>query len=442
MLIRRPWKHWMRLPATTLAIAVIALFALCAAAQAAKGVVRGEVTDSSGGMLPRVTVVAIGADGQVLATSVTDGKGGYVFRDLPPGPVMLRFQREGFAGVLVGVTVEPGAESRAAVQRLELAPMSETVDVRAPAPVEKPRPFVPPVVPSPPRAPVLKPVPAHDRDSVCGPAKPGAAAESLGTIRSNRYVAEGGLYTSGAQVIIDGGMLNGLEVGQNVVVRRYFRVRGLAGPEATGEHSAGLVQIVAVSERSSIALVVYACDELRTGDFLASFKPEPIRPPDPRGIPAYRDAARILFADEGQILGAPRRLMVIDRGSERGVRVGQRLTLFRRKGRGGATPDVVGDAIVVAVRTDSATIRIERVNGTISSGDFAAPEAPAPVAREENNVGRIAVASETHHFLEMTSSFSTPNTPLTSRALIPATVLSASLSTTPSSVVRPFFTMM
>ena len=184
------------------------------------------------------------------------------------------------------------------------------------------------------------------------------------------------------QVIIDGGIVNGLGVGQNLVVRRHFRVRGLDGPDAMGEHSAGLVQIAAVSERSSIAHVIYACDELRKGDFLALFTPEPIRPPEARGVPAYGDPARILFADEGQILGAPRRLMVIDRGSERGVRVGQRLTLFRRQGRGGGKPDIVGDAIVVAVRTDSATIRIERVNDAISSGDWAAPQVPSPVAGE------------------------------------------------------------
>ena len=115
-------------------------------------------------------------------------------------------------------------------------------------------------------------------------------------------------------------------------------------------------------------------------DFLASFKPEAIRTPDPMGIPAYRDAARILFADEGQMLGAPRRLMVIDRGSEHGVSAGQRLTLFR-KGRSAARPDVVGDAIVVAVRSDSATIRVERVTDAISSGDWAAPQGPSSVAR-------------------------------------------------------------
>ena len=152
----------------------------------------------------------------------------------------------------------------------------------------------------------------------------------------------------------------------------------LAGAETKGEHSAGLVQIVSVSDRSSIAVVIYACDELRNGDFLASFRPESVRSPDPHGTPDYDDAARILFGDEDQTLAAPRRLMVIDRGTLRGVRVGQRVTLFRR--RGGRSPEITGDAVVVAVRIDSATIRIERVTDIISSGDLAAPQIPSPIA--------------------------------------------------------------
>jgi hypothetical protein len=321
-----------------------------------------------------VAVVATLADGQIL-TAVTDRVGGAVFPAVSAGPVMLRFRLEGFSGVLAGVTVESGAETRV-VQRLEVAPVLETVTVEAPAPVEPPRPLPPPPpVPSPPRGPLVKPVPPHDRDSVCGPAKPGAAAESFGTIRSSRYVAEGGLYTTGAQITVDGGALNGLEVGQNLVVRRHFRVQGIAGSGSTGEHSAGLVQIVSVSDRSSIAVAIYACDGLRAGDFLASFRPEPIRPPEPRGIPDYGEAARILFADEGQILGRPGRLMVIDRGSERAIRVGQRVTLFRR---GGGGPTVLGDAVVVAIRSDSATIRVERINEMIAAGDLAAPQIPEP----------------------------------------------------------------
>jgi len=110
------------------------------------------------------------------------------------------------------------------------------------------------------------------------------------------------------------------------------------------------------------------------GDRLAPFTPEPLRAPEPAGAPAFDEAAQILFADSGQLLGAPRRFMVIDRGADQAIRAGQRLTLFRREARGDRKPIVVGDAVVVAVRHDSATIRVERVNDAIGFGDWAAPQ--------------------------------------------------------------------
>jgi hypothetical protein len=359
----------MRVPATTLAIVMhVAMYSTVTAGQAARGVVRGEVTDDSGAVLPGVIVVVTATGGRLLATTVTDGAGGYVFSALPAGPITLTFQLEGFAGATVALAVQSGAESRV-VQHLELAHFSETVVVHGPPPVDVPPRVIPPPLPPP----VARPVVAHDRDSICGPAKPGALPESLGTIRSGSDASQRDLYGTGAELVIDGGLSDGLEVGRNLVVRRYYRVRGAAPGAAVGEHSAGLLQIVAAGERSSVAVVVYACDELRKGDFLASFNPEPIRDPDPSGIPAYYDAARILFADEDQTLGAPQRLMVIDQGTEHGTRVGQRFTLFRQ-GRGPAKRDVVGDAIVVAVRTDSATIRVDRVTDAVSAGDWAAPQ--------------------------------------------------------------------
>jgi len=363
---------------TPLAAAILAiLVVICStviAAETEPGSVRGVVTDASGGVLPGVTVVATAADGRALATAVTDGEGRYVFGALPSGLVHLSFQLDGFDPAVVDLAVQSGVESRVA-QRLELARITESVVVYAKALPVRPPP------PPPPPPPVLIPVPTHDRDSICGPAKPGSTTESLGTIGVRRYGDVRGLYTTGDELIIDGGTLNGLDVGRNVVVRRHYRVSGPEGAAATGEHSSGLLQIVEVGERTSVAVVVYACDELMKGDFLSSFTPEPIRTPDPVGTPLYGAAARILFADAGSMQGVPRRLMVIDRGSEYGFHAGQRLTLFRRHGRDTARPDVVGDAIVVAVRADSATIRVERTIDAISSGDFAAPQRQWSVAR-------------------------------------------------------------
>jgi hypothetical protein len=371
----------MHVSRTTLATPAVALFVIwstivSASAAIVPGVVRGEVVDASGGVVPGVTVVATSADGRILATAVTDTVGRYEFSALPPGPINLTFRLDGFDTAVVGLTVLPGVESRV-VERLRLASLTESVMVYARAPVDPPLPPPPPPLPAPP--PVVIPVLTHDRDSICGPAKPDGNPESLGTIRSLGHDAEHVLYAAGDELNIDGGTLNGLEVGRNLVVRRYYRASGEVRAGTTGEHTSGLVQIVKADERRSTAVVVYACDELMRGDFLASFKPEPVRPPDPIGIPVYRDAARILFADDGQMVGVARRLMVIDRGSERGIRVGQRLSLFRREGHDDAKFPVVGEAVVVAVRTDSATIRVERSNDVIWLDDWAAPQRQPPV---------------------------------------------------------------
>jgi Carboxypeptidase regulatory-like domain len=371
--------------ATTLVLAAIAVLAFssrAASTAAGQGAIRGAIADSSGGALPGVTVVATSVDGRVVATTVTDGTGAYELSALPAGQVRLTFQLDGFATADASAAVQPNAVS-IVTQRLELAPVTETVVV-----VGRATDSAPPAFRAPP-PPVVQPVAAHDRDSVCGPAKPEATPESFGTIRSRRETARQ-LYAIDDELVIDGGTLNGLEIGQNLVVRRYFRVMDATGAAVTGEHTAGVLQIVAAHEHVSSAVVVYACDELMKGDFLASFKPEPIRSPDPAGVPAYDAAARILYADAGQMLGAPRRLMVIDRGSEHGIHVGQRVTLFRRRGHG-AKPAALGDAVVVALRSDSATIRVEGVSDVISSGDWAAPHRASPLGST-----RAAAAGSKH----------------------------------------------
>src|SRR3954469_1340100 len=186
-----------------LVLLVLALYPLGSPDRGADRSVRGVVADESAGVLPGVTIVATAPDGTVLATTVSDGAGRYTVGPLAAGTVALTFELEGFSKAVVRVTV--GTDVDVVVnQRLGLAAQSETVNVVGKLPVPPPPP------PPPPRPrPVTRPVPEHDPDSICGPAKLEAPPESFGTIRSHREAANG-LFGRGDELVIDGGTLTGL----------------------------------------------------------------------------------------------------------------------------------------------------------------------------------------------------------------------------------------
>lgn len=361
----------MSLPLGRFAAALVFLTGLWAAPAAghrADGQVTGVVSDQSNGVLPGVTVVATADGGRILETAVTDAAGRFRVGPFPPGRVKLTFQLEGFADAAVEVTLTADAETVVS-QHLVVAPRSENVLVvgKVPDPPPPPPPLVPRPVSRP--TPVTVPVVPHDRDSICGPSK--LSTESYGTVVTRRSAANL-LYAEGDELVVDRGTRGGLEVGHNFVVRRTYRI-GWDPQTETGEHTAGVVQIVSAEEYSSVAAVIYSCDEIMPGDRLALFKPEPLRTPEPAGTPDYRYAARILFPDLGQLIGTPKHLMVIDHGTADGIRVAQRVTLFRRQS-GGRTRLIIGEGVVVAARRNSATIRIDRATDVVVFGDYAAPQ--------------------------------------------------------------------
>jgi hypothetical protein len=345
------------------------------AQQPQTGSARGTVADTSGGVLPGVTVSAADADGRTLSFTVTDGTGAFAFDHLPAGPINLLFHLDGFEDAKATVTVAPAdadAARRAATiaQQLQIKSLAETVTVRADLPP-----------PPPPPRPVLQPVPEHDPSAVCGPAKAEGIVQSPGTVRSRRDEVAQKLFGGDEELLIDGGAITGMRVGQNYIVRRRYPTALVdrKGKVVMGEHSSGLVQIVSVDDEVATAVVVYACDEMMSGDYLVRFDAEPPIPPDPMGPPSFDSAARILFADAGQSLGATNRMLVIDRGARDGVRPGQRFTLFRRSRFGHTKPVVVGQAVVVTARRESATVRVEQATDVVffgEDGDWAAPQGP------------------------------------------------------------------
>ena len=86
----------MRKPASALAAFLFVLWAIPAAAQETRGAVEGTIKDSSGGVLPGVTVQAAVKNG-VTQNTVTDAKGVYHFPTLPPGSYTITATLSGFS---------------------------------------------------------------------------------------------------------------------------------------------------------------------------------------------------------------------------------------------------------------------------------------------------------------------------------------------------------
>ena len=91
---------------------------LCASAVYAQAtaVMNGRVTDTSGAVLPGVTVTATQTDTGFTRTVTTDGDGGYVMPNLPTGPYRLEASLQGFRTYAqTGIVLQVGEIGRAHV---------------------------------------------------------------------------------------------------------------------------------------------------------------------------------------------------------------------------------------------------------------------------------------------------------------------------------------
>ena len=104
-------------------------------AQGSTAELNGRVTDSSGAVLPGVTVTATQTATGLVRSVVTDGDGNYLISNLPTGPYRLEVSLPGFKNyVQTGLVLTVGATPTVNAA-LELGSLEETVTVDAAAPL-------------------------------------------------------------------------------------------------------------------------------------------------------------------------------------------------------------------------------------------------------------------------------------------------------------------
>ena len=203
------------------------------------------------------------------------------------------------------------------------------------------------------------------------PAPPVAALRVLGGYQRGRI-----MFGPGEPLIINAGTAQGIKPGQQYFVRR--QVRDVFTPSTAdfipvSVHTAGWLTVIDARENVAVATVTHSCDGVLEGDYLEPYvDPVVPQPAAVQGAPDYEHPARIVMADERRQTGYPGLLMLVNRGSDHGVRAGQTITIFRETLNGQGPIIDVGRATVMSVRPQTALVRIDSTREAVYVGDLAA----------------------------------------------------------------------
>ena len=199
---------------------------------------------------------------------------------------------------------------------------------------------------------------------------PTAALRIVGSADHGRIT-----FGPGDAVVVNAGAEQGMKKGQVYYVRRH--VRDNFTPVALdftpiSIHTAGWVTIVETKDYVSIASVTHACDGIMYGDYLEPFTSPVVPPPALSGEPDYANPARIVMGDERRQMASEGMMVLINRGTEQGVRAGQTVTIYRPTMEGLGPVVDLGRATILSVRPKTSLIRIDSSRDAIAIGDLAA----------------------------------------------------------------------
>lgn len=197
----------------------------------------------------------------------------------------------------------------------------------------------------------------------------------------------------GETVYLDGGTRKGVKVGDRFVILKTVRTKLLHPDDARGvkpmgdvlQH-AGVARILQVNDKGAVAFIERAMDGIEVGDRLAPFE-------EPASIPlklrtdiqepiTFTQPARIVYARENHTYLGVGAMVLIDKGSAQGFKVGDVLLAASlrswevpgedKRGKSATlkTNHYLGQLMVVRVGEGTATCRVIRNKAELTIGDW------------------------------------------------------------------------
>ena len=234
-------------------VVVILLLGATNAWAQATAQINGAVVDSSGGVLPGVTVTAIQTETGFRREAVTDETGSYALLNLPLGPYRLEATLSGFrAYAQTGIVLQVGSNPLIPVT-LQLGSVEETVSVEAAAPlVETRNPAIGAVIDNE----QVEALPLEGRNPVVLVMMAGAAVDtgnpSSRSLTQSRGIAIAGGQQFGVAYLLDGALHNNVYDGVNLTLpfpdaMQEFRVETSSQNAQNGFKAGGTVSIATKS---------------------------------------------------------------------------------------------------------------------------------------------------------------------------------------------------
>jgi hypothetical protein len=227
----------------------IFLLSLATASAQSTAQINGTVADSSGAVLPGVTVVAVQTDTNFRRETVTDAEGAFSLLNLPIGPYRLEASLSGFRTFAqAGIVLQVGSNPVIPVT-LQLGQLAETVSVEASAPlVETRNPSIGQVITNE----QVEALPLEGRNPASLIVLAGAAVDtgnpSSRSLTGSRGIAIAGGQQFGVAYLLDGALHNNVYDGTNLALpfpdaMQEFRVETSSQNAQNGYKAGGTVGI-------------------------------------------------------------------------------------------------------------------------------------------------------------------------------------------------------
>jgi len=176
-------------------------------------------------------------------------------------------------------------------------------------------------------------------------------------------------------LIVNAGLQQGLQVGQEFYVRRLFRGLGALGPDRNhplSVHTAAWIKLIGVGPTSSTASITHACaDGILVDDYLEPYAPPLVAAKQTDGAPQFEHLGHIMMGDIAKVAVGTGELTTIDRGSDHGIVNGQRFSVYRNNVAAGVLVEI-GTVIAVSVSPESTTVQVLSVRDAIMQNDLVA----------------------------------------------------------------------